>query len=115
MDGLLVVVQDRQLLVEAVADRALADHRELRVDVDGAGAGHEEEARLEVLQVVDRERVEPLTVHRQHPLREEAGVEGEEAGRVAERRLDVAARVADDERVAVEDLDETVVHDCLLA
>ena len=36
--GFVVVVEDRQLLVEAVADRALPDHRQLRVDVDGAGA-----------------------------------------------------------------------------
>ena len=92
VDRLLVVVEDRQLLVEAVADRALADHRQLRVDVDRAGPGNEEEARLEVLQIVDGERVEPLAVHGQHPFREEARVEREEAGRVGERRLDVAAR-----------------------
>ena len=36
--GFVVVVEDRQLLVEAVADGALADHRQLGVDVDGAGA-----------------------------------------------------------------------------
>ena len=52
---LLVVVQDRELLVEAVSDGPPADHRELRVDVDGARARDEEETRLEVLQVVDRE------------------------------------------------------------
>ena len=55
--GLVRVVQDRQLLVEARRHRALPDHRELRVDVDGSGPGDEEEARLEVLEVVDRERV----------------------------------------------------------
>ena len=89
---------------------ALPDHRELRVDVDGSGPGDEEEAGLEVLEVVDRERVQPLAVHGEDPAREEAGVEGEEPGRIGERRLDVAALVADDERVAVEDLDEPVVH-----
>ena len=75
------MVEDRQLLVEAVADGAPADHRQLRVDVHRAGARHEEEARLEVLQVVDRERVHPLAVDRQHPLRQEPRVEREEAGR----------------------------------
>ena len=92
VDRLVVVVEDRQLLVEAAADGALADHRELGVDVDGAGAGHQEEAGLEVLQVVDRQGVEPLAVDREHPLREEARVEGEQAGRVGHRRFDVAAR-----------------------
>ena len=89
-DRLVEVIQDRELLVEPGGDRALPDHRELRVDVDRAGSRHEEEARLEVLQVVDRERVEPLPVHREHPARQEARVEGEEPGRIGERRLDVA-------------------------
>ena len=52
---LLVVVQDRELLVEAVTDGAPANHRQLGVDVHRACARDEEEARLEVLQVVDRE------------------------------------------------------------
>src|SRR6266540_1938206 len=47
-----VVVEDGELLPEATVDGALADHRELCVNVDGAGAGHEEEPGLEVLQVV---------------------------------------------------------------
>ena len=81
----------RELLVEAVADRALADHRQLGVDVDGAGARHEEEPGLEVLQVVDRQRVEPLAVDGEHPPGEEPGVEGEQPGRIGRRRLDVAA------------------------
>ena len=55
------------VLVEAVADGALADHRQLGVDVDGAGARHEEEPGLEVLQVVGRQRVQPLAVDGQHP------------------------------------------------
>ncbi len=101
--------------MEAVRDRSLPDDRELRVDVDGPGAGHEEEAGLEVLQVVDGERVETFAVHREDPLREEARIEGEEAGGIGHRRLDVSALVADDERVAVEDLDEVVAHECLFA
>ena len=96
--------------MEPVADRAPADHRQLRVDVHRARTRYEEEARLEVLQVVDRERIQPLAVHGQDPSGEEAGVEREQAGRIGERRLDVAARVADHERVAVEDRDEIVAH-----
>ena len=94
---------------------ALADHRELRVDVDGARSRDEEEARLEVLQVVGREGVQPLAVDREHPLREEAGVEREEPGRVDGRGVDVAVPVADDERVPLEDLDELAAHRIFLA
>ena len=96
-------------------DRALPDDRQLRVDVDSTRPGHEEEAGFEVLEVVYGERVETLAVHREDPSREEAGIEGEEAGRVGQRRLDVPALVAHDERVAVEDLDEVVAHELLFA
>ena len=101
--------------MEAVADGASPDHRELRVDVHGPRSRHEEEAGLEVLEIVDRKRVQPLAVHRQHPLREEARVEREESGGVGQRCLDVAVRVADDEGVAVQDLHEPVAHRFLLA
>ena len=82
--GLVGVVQDRQLLVEPVRDRASPDDRELRVDVHRPRSRHEEEAGLEVLQVVDRERVQALAVDRQDPAREEARVVGEETGRVGQ-------------------------------
>src|SRR5262249_59628475 len=82
VDRLFVVVDDRDRLEEAVADRALTDHRHLRVDVHGSGPGHEEEARFEVLKVVGRQRVQPLPVDGQYPAREEAGVVGEETGGV---------------------------------
>ena len=110
VDGMLVVIQDRELFVEPVSDRAPADHRQLRVDVHRARTRYEEEARLEVLEVVDRERIQLLAVHGQDPPGEEAGVEREQAGRIGERRLDVAARVTDHKRVAVEDRDEIVAH-----
>lgn len=69
------VVQDRQLLVEAVAHGPPPDHREISVDVDGACARDEEELRLEVLEVVDRQRREPFAGQGQDPPREEPGVE----------------------------------------
>src|SRR5215217_1090927 len=72
LDRFAGMVENGQLLGEAVADGAPADHRQLRVDVDGPRTRHEEEARLEVLEVVDRERVHSLSVDRQDPLREEA-------------------------------------------
>src|SRR6185503_5922564 len=53
----------------------------------------------------------PLSVDRQDPRRQEARVEGEEARRVTDRGFDVAPRVADDECVPVEDLDQVVAHD----
>ena len=105
VDGLVGVVEDRQLFVEAIADGALADDRLLRVDVHGARPGNEEEARLEVLEVIRRQRVESLAVDRQDPGREEPRVEREQAGRVGRGRFDVAAYVAHDEGVAVEDAD----------
>jgi hypothetical protein len=114
-DALVGVVEDGQVLVEAVRDRALADHRELRVDVDRSRAWNEEEACLEVLQVVDRQRTEPLAVDRENPLGQEARVEREEPRRIGERRLDVPGLVAHDERVAVEDLHDAVAHPRLLA
>ena len=105
VERLLVVVEDGDLLVEAVGDGARADDRLLRVLVDGPGSRDEEEPRLEVLEVVGREGAQPLAVDGQHPAREKARVEREQAGRVGRRGLDVPGRVADDERVAVEDLD----------
>ena len=99
------MVEDRELLVKAAADGALADDRELGVDVDGARARHQEEAGLEVLQIVDREGVEPLAVDGEHPLRQESRVEREQSGGIGERRFDVAGAVADHEGIAVQDLD----------
>jgi hypothetical protein len=111
LDRFLGVVQDGELLVEAIPDRPLADHGQLRVDVHGAGPRHQEEPGLEVLQVVDGERVEALAVHGEHPGRQESGIEGEQARRIGERCLDVTARIAHDESVPVEDLDDPVAHD----
>ena len=78
LDGFVFVVQDRQVLVKAVADGALSDDRQLGVHVHGSSPGHEEEARLEVLQIVLGERVELLPVDRQQPFRQEARVEREQ-------------------------------------
>ncbi len=84
------MVEDRQLFVEAEADGALPDDRELGVDVDGPGAGDEEEAGLEVLEVVRRQHVEPQAVDRQDPAGQEPRVEREESGRLGGRCLDIA-------------------------
>src|SRR5262249_13187201 len=104
------VVEDRQRLVEAVADGALADDGQLRVDVHGSRSGDEEEPGLEVLQIVGGQRWEALAVDGEHPVREVASVEREQARGIRERRLDVAPLVAHDERVAVEDLDDGLTH-----
>ena len=69
------MVQDRQVLVEPVADCSLADDRERRVGVDRAGPGDQEEVRREVLQIVGREGAERLAVDRQFPLRQVARVD----------------------------------------
>ena len=104
------VAEDRQLLVEPEADGALADDRQLGVDVHGARRRDEEEAGLEVLEVVGGQGVQPQVVDRQDPRRQEAHVVREQAGRIGLRRLDVAALVAHDERVAIQDPDEGRNH-----
>jgi hypothetical protein len=110
VDRLVVVVEEGQFLAEPVADRAPADHRELRVDVHRAGAGDQEEPRLEVVEIVDGQRTEPLAVDREYPGRDVPGVEREETGRVGGRRVDVTTRVADHERVPLQDLDKAIGH-----
>ena len=110
LDRRVVVIHHRELFVEAGADRAVPDHRQLRVDVNRAGPGHEEELALEVLDVVDRQGVEAIAVDAQYPLRQEARVEREEARRIRQRGFDVAALVAHDEGVAVEDLHQVIGH-----
>jgi hypothetical protein len=59
-------------LLEAVAHGALADNRALGVHVDGRLAGDDEVPRLDVLHVVDRQRVQALVVGGQHPVEQEA-------------------------------------------
>src|SRR5689334_21426643 len=110
VDRFLVVVENLELLTKPVSDRTASDDGELRIDVDGPRPGNQEETCLEVLQVVGRQRCQPFPIHRQDPLREEAGVEGEQARRVGQRRLDVPSGIADHESIAVEDLDEPVAH-----
>src|SRR4029453_17495466 len=65
---------------------------------------------LEILEGVHGQRVEPLAVHGEHPRGEETGVEGEQARWIGERRLDITPRIAHDERVPVEDLDDALAH-----
>src|SRR5439155_3919221 len=110
IDRLLVVVEELQLLVEAVADGTLADDGRIRVDVNGASSRYEEEVGLEVVEVVSGKRIQPVPVHGENPLGEKAGVEREQPRRIARRCLDVPGPIADDERVAVEDLDDAVRH-----
>src|SRR5262249_18849379 len=110
---LLVVVEHGDLLAEPAADGPLADDRQLGVDVDRPGAGDQEKPGLEVVEIIHGERAQPTAVHGQCPLGQEAGVVREEPGRVGEGRVDVTALVADHERVSVQNLDETIAHDCL--
>ena len=114
VDGLGIVIEDRDVLAKTTSDGALADHRELGIDVDGAGPRDEEVAGLVVLQVVRRQRVQPLPVRGKGPLRQESRVEEEETGRIGRRRLDVALAVADYERVTVENLHQIRAHDILV-
>jgi hypothetical protein len=100
LERLGVVVEHRDVFVDPVADQALADQRD-RVP---AGNG-QEELRREVLRLVPREHPRPGAVDGQQPAREEARVAKEEAVRLVGRGVHVSARVADEERAAVEDAD----------
>ena len=110
VDGLVVVIEDRQLLVEAVADRPLADHRELRVDVDGPVPG----TRKNRVSKYWRSSVDsafsrwPLTV-RTHVERKRVSNENRPVGSVADASMSPRV-IADDERVAVEDPDQGRRH-----
>src|SRR6266545_3200722 len=104
------VVEDVELLEEAVADDAVTDHGQRRVRVLGSRPGDEEEASRERLRVVGRERVERLSVHRQQPPREMARVAMEQPVRLAGSGIDVAVTATDDERVSLEDADLVVLH-----
>ena len=88
-----------------------SDHGELCVDVDGPRAGHEEEAGLEVLQIVDRQRIQPSPSSvKIHFERKRVSNENSPVGSVRDASMSPFA-VADDECVSVEDLYEPVAHD----
>src|SRR5438309_6434334 len=72
----VVVIEDRDRLEEPVSDGALPNYRQLRVDVYGPGRGHQEEPRLEVLDIVDRQRVETSAIDGEQPFRQESSIEG---------------------------------------
>jgi hypothetical protein len=108
---LLVVVDEGDLLVEAAVDLALADHRQVRVDVDGAGGQRREELHLVVGQIVRRQQLGADAVDGEDPARQEAGVVEEEPMVLGGRGLEVAARIADHEGVALEDGDGVERHD----
>ena len=110
LDRLGVVIQDSDVLVEAVADRAVAMDGHRWVLVDRSRRRDEEMFRREVLRLVSREHLERRAVRRQMPEREEASVAVEEAVRLVGRCVDVAAQVADEEGRAVEDADRVLCH-----
>ena len=78
--------------------------------VDRPATRDEEELRLEIEEIVGRERRQRLAVERQPPVREKARVALEEAERLVGRRDDVAVRLADDERAALEGADGLLRH-----
>ena len=101
VDPARTVVLDRDALLHAVADEALALDHEL-VRPQAAGERVPQHERREVRRgVIVRERIEARAAERQHRAREEARVGGEEARRGGDA-VDVAALVADAEGRAVE-------------
>src|SRR5579872_1034276 len=107
---LRALVADQDLLRKSRADGPLSHDRELRVDVDGARSGHEEELHLVVLKVVGGEYVRNQAVDRQDPAGQKPRIPGEQPFGVAEGRVDVAGPIADDEVVAFEDADRLTTH-----
>src|SRR5207342_3895218 len=71
---------------------------------------YKEEPGLEVLEIVDRQRVQLLPVDGQDPPRKEPGVEREETCRFGRGRLHVTSFVADDECISIEDPDRLLRH-----
>jgi hypothetical protein len=110
VDGVLGVVDDGDVLDEAVAHGAVTHHGQLSVDVHCRGPRHAEEPGLEVLQIINGQRAEPGAVHGQHPRRQKPGVEREQTGGIRRGGFDVAGLVTDDERVAIQKLDRGAVH-----
>jgi hypothetical protein len=76
------VVDHGHVLVEAVADGALADDRRARVLVHVAARRDEEELRAEVSGLVGREHLQRLTVRAQRPAGEEPRIAVKEAVRL---------------------------------
>jgi hypothetical protein len=105
VDRLVGVVEDGQFFGKAGAYRASTNDRLFGVDVHRSGAGYEEESGLEVLKIICGQRRQALIIYGEHPAGEKAGVEGEQAGGVGQRCLNVTALVGDDKGVAVEDSD----------
>src|SRR5687767_7405201 len=66
------------------------------------------------MQVVGGEDIESLAVDGEHPSGQEAGIEREQTSWIGHRRLDVAAPIAHDEGVAIDDLHEVRRHGRLL-
>ncbi len=63
VNGLVFVIEDGHLLVEAVSDGSFANDRQVGIDIDGAGSRNEEELYVEVVEVVRRQNVWTLTVY----------------------------------------------------
>ena len=105
LDGLGAVVEDGDVLVDALSDEAPADHRERGAPVDRRRRRNKEELGDEIVPVVDGEALERPTVDRQPPAGEVARVAVEETVRLISSRGHVSAPVADEERRAVEDVD----------
>ena len=59
----------------------------LGIDIHGASRRDEEEARVELLQIVGRQRGEPSTVDAQHPPGEKSRIEGEQPHRIKTETL----------------------------
>ena len=99
------VIVDIDLFMQAAIQPALADDGDRRIDVGRAGGRGQEELGREVALRVGGEDRRGDAVQGEHPGREEAGIEREEALRRGETADDVAAGVAGYEGAAVEDAD----------
>src|SRR6185312_8084435 len=111
LHGLLVVVDDLDLFLKAVADGAPSDHRQGRVDVDRASGQGQKELHAVIGLVVDGQQGGADAVDGQHPARQKPRVVQEQAVRLRRGGVQVAPPIADDEGVAVENVDRLERHD----
>ena len=64
---MVFVIEDSQILVEAVSDCSFADDRQVCIHIDGAGSRNEEELHVEVIEVIRGQDVRTLPIYRQQP------------------------------------------------
>jgi hypothetical protein len=99
------MIDQQQILVEPRTDAAPAQHAEVRIDIDSVRRKSQEELDSEVIQIVDRQHDRPQAIDGQQPARQKSCVVDEQPVSIGGARGQVAAPIAEDELVAVQNAD----------